>query len=78
MKLPRRDSRELAQVALRHRLILFPGPQASTLGRYERFLRIPFLADPESLRTGVKRLSGAWRDYQSNGQPRSNQPDVVV
>jgi DNA-binding transcriptional MocR family regulator len=76
-KLPRGDSRELAQVALRHGVIILPGPHASAAGRYESFLRIPFLAEPETLRTGVKRLSAAWKDYHSNSRP-ARDPRVVV
>jgi len=78
LKLPCGDSRELAQVALRHGVIILPGPHASAIGKYERFIRIPFLAEPEILRTGVKRLSAAWNDYQSNGPTRSSQPLIVV
>jgi DNA-binding transcriptional MocR family regulator len=78
VKLPRGDARELVQVALRHGVIFLPGPHASALGRCETFLRIPFLAEPETLRTGVKRLSAAWKDYESNGQPGRDQRLVVV
>jgi DNA-binding transcriptional MocR family regulator len=78
VELPRGDARELAQVALRHSVIVLPGPHASALGRYENFLRIPFLAEPETLRTGVRRLAAAWKDYKSNGRPKRDQRLVVV
>jgi DNA-binding transcriptional MocR family regulator len=78
VKLPAGDARELAQVALRHGVIVLPGPHASALGRCENFLRIPFLAEPETLRAGVRRLSAAWKDYQSNGQSKRDQRLVVV
>jgi DNA-binding transcriptional MocR family regulator len=78
VKLPHGDARELAQVALRHGIVTLPGPHASAVGRHESFLRIPFLAEPETLRTGVKRLAVAWKDYQSNGQPARSQQMVVI
>jgi len=78
VKLPRGDARELAQVALRHGVILLPGPHASAVGRHANFVRIPFLAEPETLRAGVKRLSAAWKDYESNGQPVRDQRLVVI
>jgi DNA-binding transcriptional MocR family regulator len=78
VKLPRGDARELAQVALRRGVITLPGPLASAEGRYEGYLRIPFLAEPETLRAGVKRLAAAWKEYQSNGVPASDQRLFVV
>jgi DNA-binding transcriptional MocR family regulator len=78
VKLPHGDARDLAQVALRRGVILLPGAHASAVERYENYLRIPFLAEPETLRTGVKRLAAAWKDYQSNGQPARDQRLVMV
>jgi DNA-binding transcriptional MocR family regulator len=77
VKLPRGDSRELAQVALRHGVIILPGPHTSAVGWHQDHLRIPFLAGSEALRSGVKRLAAAWKDYQSNRQP-SREPRLVV
>jgi DNA-binding transcriptional MocR family regulator len=65
VKLPGGDARELAQTALRHGVVILPGPLMSATGRYTSFLRIPFLAEPEALRTGIRRLAAAWRDYRS-------------
>lgn len=78
VKLPGGDARELAQVALRHGLILLPGPLASATGGFENFLRIPFLAEEETLRGGVKRLAAAWKDYRSNEGPGREARVVVV
>ena len=66
VKLPRGDARELAQVALRHGVIILPGPLASAVGRHESYIRLPFLAEPETLRAGVKRLTAAWKEYPSD------------
>lgn len=78
VKLSRGDARELAQVALRHGLIVLPGPHMSPVGKHESFLRLPFLADPETLRVGVKRLEAAWKDYQSGGRPVREQQVAVL
>jgi len=64
-RLPAGDARELAQVALRHGILILPGSMMSAAGLYTRFVRVPFLADPEVLRDGVSRLAGAWREYQT-------------
>jgi DNA-binding transcriptional MocR family regulator len=64
-RLPSGDARELAQVALRHGVLILPGSTMSAAGLYTRFVRLPFLADPEVLRDGVARLAGAWREYQA-------------
>lgn len=65
VKLPRGDARELAQTALRHGVVVLPGPLMSPTERYAGFLRVPFIAEPETLRTGIRRLAAAWREYQS-------------
>ena len=64
-RLPAGDARELAQVALRHGVLILPGSTMSAAGLYTRYVRLPFLADPEVLRDGIARLSGAWREYQT-------------
>jgi DNA-binding transcriptional MocR family regulator len=68
VKLPAGDSREFAQVALRHGTLILPGPAMSAAEQHASFIRLPFLAEDEMLRTGVRRLSAAWRDYQPAGQ----------
>ena len=68
VKLPRGDSREFAQTALRHGLVVLPGPTMSASEQHAGFLRVPFLAEPETLRTGVGRLAAAWREFQSAGR----------
>ena len=78
VKLPAGDARELAQVALRHRVILLPGSHASATGGFENYLRIPFLAEAETLRTGVKRLAAAWKEYRASEGSERDARVVVV
>ena len=55
--LPAGDSREFAQVALRHGALILPGPAMSAAEQHSSFIRLPFLASDETLRAGVRRLS---------------------
>lgn len=63
VKLPHGDARELAQVALRHGLVLLPGSNMSAEQKFTDYLRIPFLLDEADLSEGMKRLTGAWLEY---------------
>src|SRR5262249_11643573 len=74
VKLPSGDSREFAQVALRHGTLVLPGPTMSAGEQHAAFIRLPYLAEEEILRAGVRRLSAAWREYQpaSRRDPRPN------
>jgi DNA-binding transcriptional MocR family regulator len=65
VKLPSGDSREYAQVALRNRVVVLPGPLMSASEQNAGFLRLPFLAESETLRAGIRRLAAAWREYRS-------------
>lgn len=75
--LPGGDSREFAQVALRHGVVIVPGPNMSADEQHARFVRLTFLWDPETLTRGVLRLSTAWRYYRSL-KPRSREHTVMV
>jgi DNA-binding transcriptional MocR family regulator len=77
VKLPAGDAREFAQVALRHGTLILPGPAMSAAEQHASFIRLPFLADDEMLRTGVRRLAAAWRDYQRAGQG-ARRPNVAM
>jgi DNA-binding transcriptional MocR family regulator len=77
VKLPAGDAREFAQVALRHGTLILPGPAMSAAEQHASFIRLPFLAEEEMLRTGVRRLSAAWRDYQPAGQG-ARRPNVAM
>ena len=68
VKLPEGDARELAQVALRHGVLILPGSTMSAAGLYTRYVRVPFLADPEVLREGIGRLAAAWGEYREVGR----------
>jgi DNA-binding transcriptional MocR family regulator len=75
--LPDGDAREFAQVALRHGVVIVPGPNMSADEQHARFIRITFLWGQETLTAGVVRLSTAWRHYRST-KPRSREHIVMV
>jgi DNA-binding transcriptional MocR family regulator len=75
--LPDGDAREFSQVALRHGVVIVPGPTMSADEQHTRSIRITFLSEPEMLTAGVIRLSTAWRYYRSM-KPRERQHTVMV
>lgn len=77
VKLPAGDSREFAQVALRHGVLILPGPIMSAAEQHARFIRLPFLAEDETLRAGVRRLAAAWREYQPAGRT-TGRPNLTI
>lgn len=70
VRLPSGDVREFAQVALRHGVVILPGTAMSVAEAHSDRVRIPFLADPKTLRLGVDRLASAWGEYTASSQPR--------
>jgi len=75
--LPDGDAREFAQVALRHGVVIVPGPNMSADEQHRRCIRLTFLAEPETLTAGAGRLATAWRYYRSI-KPRSREQTVMV
>jgi DNA-binding transcriptional MocR family regulator len=63
VKLPHGDARELAQVAMRHGVVLMPGSNMSAEQKHTDSLRIPFLLDEPELREGIRRMASAWQEY---------------
>jgi len=50
----------------------------SASDRFTAYLRLPFLAEPVTLRIGVRRLT-AWREYRSTpGAPAQHQGLTLV
>jgi DNA-binding transcriptional MocR family regulator len=76
--LPSGDAREFAQFAVRHGVVTLPGSTLSADESHTTFLRIPFLAEPETLRRGVDRLATAWRGFHSPGRTSRRQRVAVL
>ena len=78
VELPAGDAQEFAQLALRRGVVIVPGSALSHEGRYERFMRLPFLAEPAVLAAGVERLRTAWADYSAAGARRTATAAVAM
>jgi DNA-binding transcriptional MocR family regulator len=63
LTLPQGNADELAEVALRHGVVIVPGPALSVDDGNRRCLRIVFTAPEQDLREGVRRLAAAWVAY---------------
>lgn len=61
--LPQGNADELTEVALRHGVVVVPGPALSVDDGNRRCLRIVFSAPERELREGVRRLAAAWAAY---------------
>lgn len=64
VQLPGGEARAFTQVALRHGVVVIPGPTLSADEQHTQCIRLTFLSDPATLTAGVARLSAAWRYYR--------------
>jgi DNA-binding transcriptional MocR family regulator len=61
--LPHGDGDSFAQTALRHGVAVLPGSGLDASGGSKEFIRIHFLAAPDTLTKAVHRLATAWHTY---------------
>jgi DNA-binding transcriptional MocR family regulator len=78
VKLPGAETRAFAQTALRHGVLIIPGPTMSASGAQNDHIRVPFLAEPDVLREGVRRLAAAWREYAASARHHSAAANPIV
>jgi len=71
LRLPAGDADQFAQVALRHGVVVLPGPLNSPTNGWNDHLRLAFNLPPDELREGVARLAEAWRSFRA--RPGSRQ-----
>lgn len=64
LTLPRGNADELAEVALRHGVMVVPGPALSVDDGNRRCVRVVFTRPESELTEGVKRLAAAWAAYE--------------
>lgn len=72
-----------AGTALTHRLeqlgvLLNPGSRFAAEGTLERFLRIPFAARPDVLRTAVRRMADGWQQLETQTRSAAARSLVTV
>lgn len=78
VRLPRGDAEGLAQIALRHGVLVLPGNALAPRGDHRDRIRLPLLRDPETLAEGVRRLASAWRAYEPPAVRATPALSVVV
>jgi DNA-binding transcriptional MocR family regulator len=75
-RMPAGDAEELAQIALRQGVAIVPGSANSPDHRFADHVRLPFVADPATMKEGIVRLARAAQEYQP--RPRGIGFDVIV
>jgi DNA-binding transcriptional MocR family regulator len=78
VRIPTGDVSELAAVALRHGVAIVPGTTNSPEGRFRDHLRLPFVAEAETVREGIRRLAAAWAEYAPVGRTHRRRVNVLV
>ena len=78
LRLPAGDASELASVALRHSVAIVPGSVNSPEGRWADHVRLPFVADPETMEEGIRRVRAAWTEYAPERRTRRRSVGVLV
>jgi pyridoxal biosynthesis lyase PdxS len=58
--------------------VVAPGTVFAVEGGLDRFVRIPWTADPERLVEAVRRLAEAWRVVSADGEPGPGRASRVL
>src|SRR5262249_50542206 len=78
-ELPYGSATDLTAVARDAGVAIVPGPLVSPSGRFDNHVRLPFVAEPDVLEEGIKRLARAWAMYaRRETSPRLQDIQVVV
>jgi DNA-binding transcriptional MocR family regulator len=64
--------------AERRGVVVAPGPVFAVEGGLDRFVRIPWTAEPERLVQAVRRLAEAWQDVSDAGEQGPSRPSRVL
>ena len=63
IRLPDADAESFAQLALRHGVIVIPGPLLSPDRSFRDHIRLQFFQPDEVIEQGINALAGAWAEY---------------
>jgi len=74
--MPAGDANELAQIAARHGVAIVPGSANSPDHRFADYVRLPIVADADTMKEGIARLARAAAEYQP--RPPAHGFDVIV
>jgi DNA-binding transcriptional MocR family regulator len=78
LRLPHGSASELAAIARDHGVAILPGSMASPSGQFDDHVRLPYVARPELLEEGVRRLARAWQAYGGEDAAREREVAVIV
>ena len=78
VEIPGCETRELAQLATRHGVLVTPGPTLSVDEDHNHYLRLAYLRPLTEIHIGVERLTAAWEEYHHAGASRLALPTVIV
>jgi DNA-binding transcriptional MocR family regulator len=78
VRIPAGDVGELSEAALRRGVAIVPGTVNSPEGRWPDHLRLPFVAAPETMEEGIRRIADAWAEYAPARRSRKRPVDVLV
>lgn len=78
VRLPDGDGDAFAQTALRHGVAVLPGSGLDASGGGREFIRIHFLAAPETLTEAVRGLATAWHAYRNDHTPATPAPHSMA
>ena len=75
-RLPAGDANELALIAARHGVAIVPGSANSPDHRFADHVRLPIVANADTMKEGIARLARAAAEYEP--RPRTQGFDVIV
>ena len=77
-RMPSGDANELAPIARRHGVAIVAGSANSPEHRFADRVRLPFVADPATMKEAMARLGRAWAEYQPLPRRGVGRLDVIV
>ena len=77
-RMPSGDANELAPIAQRHGVAIVAGSANSPEHRFIDRVRLPFVADPETMKQAMARLGRAWQEYRPLPRRGGRRLDVIV
>jgi DNA-binding transcriptional MocR family regulator len=78
VRLPTGEARDFTQEALRHDVLITPGPMLSVNEEYTRHIRLSYICEPAQLLVGLARLAQAWKAYLARLEKHQNPGSVLL
>ncbi|GLV54005.1 GntR family transcriptional regulator [Dictyobacter sp. S3.2.2.5] len=78
VQLPTGEARDFTQEALRHDVLITPGPMLSVNEEYTRYIRLSYICEPAQLLVGLTRLEQAWKCYLTRLEKHQNPGSALL